>query len=67
MELCQCKGRQGEREMANASLISKLLHDPAWESVKLLKKKKALKGLGVDGELAASFVPAVYSHTKPSK
>lgn len=66
MELCQRKGRQGEREMANASLISKLLHDPAWESVKLLKKK-ALKGRGVDGELAASFVPAVYSHTKPSK
>lgn len=68
MELCQSKGGQGEREMANASLISKLLHDPAWEHVKLLKKKRnALKGHSVDGNLAGCFVQAVCSHTKQSK
>lgn len=51
MGLCQSTGGQGEREMANASLISELLHDPAWEHVKLLKKKKsnALKGCSADG------------------
>lgn len=68
VDLCQSKGGQGEREMTNASLISKLLHDPAWEHVKLLKRKSnALKGHSVDGKLAGCFVPAVYSHTKQSK
>lgn len=56
MGLCQSTGGQGEREMANASLISELLHDPAWEHVKLLKKmgkkkkkSNALKERCVDG------------------
>lgn len=60
--------------MANASLISKLLHDPAWENVKLLKKKKnpeknsdALRARSVDAKLADCFVLAVYSYTKESK